>query len=151
MWNYRSDLVKSGVNLFNICYLVALLSIHMSPKLWVTELLCTEYARNYWLTWVPLDSSQLTRVPVELSPRRLSVDWRQNYLAQVLFDSSPRRLSIYQRWNYSARFLVDSSPHRPSVYRRWNYLAWVSVVYPLTVVETVDSHPRRLSLDCRNL
>ena len=67
------------------------LSIPVFPKLWDTDLLYTEYAQNYWLTRIPGKSSQLTRVPVNSSPRRLSVDQRQNYLAQVLFDSSTRR------------------------------------------------------------
>ena len=123
------------------------LSIPVSPKLWDTELLCTEYAWNYWLTQVPVNLSQLTRFPVDSSPRRLSVDRWQNYLARVLFDSSPRRLSVDQRWNYSAQVLVDSSPQRPSVDRRWDYLARVLVICTSTDVETVDSHPSRLSLD----
>ena len=55
-----------------------LLSIPLFPKLWDTELLCTEYAQKYWLT----------RVPVNLSPRRLSVDqwqtiWLESYLTRV--------------------------------------------------------------------
>ena len=115
-------------------------SIPVLPKLWDTELLCTEYARNYWLT----------RVPVDLSPRRLSVDRRQNYLGRILFNSSPRRLSVDRRWNYLARALVNLSPQRPSVDCRWNYLARVPGVYHSTDVETVDSHPNHLSLDRHN-
>ena len=58
---------------------------------------------------------QSTRVPVNLSPRCLSVNWWKNYLARFLFVLSPRRLSVDQRWNYSARVRVDSSPQRPSL------------------------------------
>ena len=116
------------------------MSIPVFPKLWDTELLYTEYARNYRLTWLPVDSS----------PICLSVNRRQNYLARVLFNSSHRRLSVDRRWNYSARVLVNSSPHRSSVDRHWNYLAWVPGVFPLADVETVDSHPERLSLDRHN-
>ena len=148
------------------------LSIPVIPKLWDTELLCTEYTQNYWLTLVPGNLSQLTRVPVDSSPRRLSVDRRRNYLDRVLFDLSPRhmsvdrrwnylaqvlfnsshsRLSVNRRWNYLARVLVDLSPRRPSVDRCWNYLARVPVVCPSADVETVDSYPSRLSFDRRNL
>ena len=45
----------------------------------------------------PVDLSQLTRFPVDSSPRRLSVDRWQNYLAQFLLELSPRRLSVDQR------------------------------------------------------
>ena len=117
------------------------MSIPVFPKLWDTELLCTEYAQNYWLPQVPVDSS----------PGRMPVNRRWNYLAQVLFESSHRHLSVDRRWKYSARVLVDSSPRRPSVSRLWNYLARVPVVCSSTDVETVDSHPSRLSLDHRNL
>ena len=103
------------------------LSIPVLPKLWDTELLCTEYAQNYWLT----------RVPVDSSPRRLSVDRRRNYLARFLFNSSHRRLSFDRHWNYSAQVLVDSSPQHPSINRRWNYLARVPVGCPSTDVENV--------------
>ena len=112
-----------------------ILSIPVFPKMWDTELLCTEYARNYLLTWVPIDSS----------PRHLSVDWRWNNLARVLFDSSPRRLVVDRRWNYLARALVDSSHRRPSVDPLRNYLARVPVVCPSTDAETVGSHPISLS------
>ena len=105
-----------------VCYICLswYFSIPVLPKLWDTELLCTEYAQNYWFT----------RVPVDLSPRRLSVDRQWNYLAWVLFNSSHRRLSVNRRWNYLAQVLVD---------------------YHSTDVETVDSNPIRLSLDRRNL
>ena len=95
-----------------------LLSIPVFPKLWDTELLCTQYARNYWLTRVPVDSSH----------RHLSVDRRWNYLARVLVDSSPRRLSVDRHWNYLARVpvvypstyaeTVDSHPSKLSFGRR---------------------------------
>ena len=117
------------------------LSIPVFPKMWDTELLCTEYARKYWLN----------RVPVNLSPRRLSVDRRWNYLTWILFDSSHMRLSVNRRWNYLARVLVNSSPRRPSVDRRWNYLARVPVVRPSNDAETVDSHPSCLSFNRINL
>ena len=106
------------------------LSIIVFPKLWYTELICTEYARNYLLTLVPVNSSQLTQVPIDSSYIILSVDQRQNYLTRVLFDLSHRRLSVDRRWNYLARVLV---------------------VCPSTNIETVDSHPSRLSLDRPNL
>ena len=80
---------------------IIFVSIPVFPKLWDTKLICTEYARKYWLTWVPVDSSQLTRVPVDSSPRRLFVNRRQKYLAWFLFDSSPRRLSVDRRWDSS--------------------------------------------------
>ena len=101
----------------------------------------TQNARNYQLTWVPVDSS----------PRRISIDQRWNYLAQVLFASSHRHLSVDRRWNYSARVLANSSPRRPSVDRSRNYLDRVLVIYISTDVENVDSHPSRLSFHCRNL
>ena len=126
------------------------LSIPVFPKLWDTELLYTEYAWNYWLTRVPGNLSQLTQVPVDSSPRRLSINRRQNYLAQVLFDLSPRSLSVDQRWNYSAWFLVASSPQCLSVDRHWNYLARVPGVCHSTDVETIDSHPNRMYLDRHN-
>ena len=127
------------------------MSIPVFPKLWDTELLWTECARNYWLPQVPVNLSQFTWVPVDLSPRRLSVDRRQNYLARVLFDSSPRRLSINRRWNYLAPFLVNLSPRRQSVDRPWKYLARVPVVCSSTDVGTDDSHHSHLSLYRLNL
>ena len=128
-----------------------IMSIPVFPTLWDPELLCTEYSWNYWLTRVSVNSSSLTQVPVYLSPRRLFVNRRRNYLAWVLFDSSHRRLSFDRHWNYSAWFLVDSSPQRPSVDQRWNYFSQVPVVYLSTNAETVDSHPSRLSLNHSNL
>ena len=109
--------------------------------MWDTELLFTEYAGKYWLTWVPVDSS----------PKCLSVDWRWNYLARVLFDSSPGPLSVDLHWNYLDWGLVDLISMRLSFDRRLNYLARVPVVCPSTDAETTDSHPNRLSLDRRNL
>ena len=97
-----------------------------------------------------IDSSPSRLESIDSSPRRLSVDRRQKYLARVLFDLSPRRLSVDRRWNDSAQVLVDSSPQRLSVDRRGNYLARVPGVCHSTDVETVDSNPNCLSLVYHN-
>ena len=124
-----------------ILFLLLVLSIPVLPKLWDTELICTEYAQNYWLT----------RVPVDLSPRRLSVNRHWNYLARVLFDLSPRHLSVDWCQNYSGRVIVNSNPRCLSVDRCWNYLGRVPAVWPSTNAENFDSHPSRLSFDRHNL
>ena len=108
--------VRHGTSLHRIC-----------PKLFIDST----------LSW--LESQTSVRQPTVklfgLSPilpesRCLSVDWRWNYLAQVLVNSSPRCLSVDCRWNYLARVPVVCRP---------------------TDAETVYSHPSCLSFDRHNL
>ena len=132
------DLRPCGVIWFHM-------SIPMFPQLWDTDLLCTEYAQNYWLE--PQTSVRrptlklLTRVPVDSSPRRLSVDRCWNYWLEsqstLVPDVCP---STYAKtiWLES-----QSSVFRPTQ----KLLTHIPAVCPLAVATTNDSCPRHLSSD----
>ena len=111
---------------------VSTLSIHVFTKLWDTELLCKEYAKNYWLTRVPVDSSHTRR----------SVNGRWNYLSPVLIDLSP---GVYPSTVAETIWIESqSSVLRPTQ----KLLTHTPAVCPLTGATSNNSRSRRLSSNC---
>ena len=115
------------------------------PQLWDTDILCTEYAWNYWLKsqtsvrWLML--RLLTWFPVDSSPRRLSVDQRWNYW----LESQPTRFPDVCLLTNTETIWIESQSY--VIWPTQKLLTHIPVVCPSTVTTTNESRPRHLSFD----